>query len=87
MPTLNVSLTAPLGRFVHEKVSEGSYGSASEVVRDALRLLRRAEVLEAAKLERLRAEVGIGLDQADAGQFSAATLDSIAAEVLSERKA
>jgi antitoxin ParD1/3/4 len=87
MPTLNVSLTAPLSRFVQEKVSEGAYGSASEVVRDALRLLRRQEALTAAKLERLRAEVSIGLDQANAGEFSAATLDSITEEELAEPEA
>ena len=85
MPTLNVSLTAPLSRFVQEKVAEGAYGSASEVVRDALRLLRRQEALEAARLDRLRAEGGIGLTQAGAGEFSEATLDSIAVEELAEQ--
>jgi len=36
---MNVSLTPDLERFVREKVESGLYNSASEVVREALRLL------------------------------------------------
>lgn len=36
---MNVSLTPDLERFVREKVDSGLYNSASEVVREALRLL------------------------------------------------
>lgn len=35
----HVALTEPLDRFVAQEVAEGRYASASEVVRDALRLL------------------------------------------------
>lgn len=37
---LRVSVTGKLEEFVNEKVSEGSYENADEVVRDALRRLR-----------------------------------------------
>jgi len=37
---MNVSLSSELERFVRENVSSGRYRSASEVVRDALRLLQ-----------------------------------------------
>jgi putative addiction module CopG family antidote len=37
---MNVSLSSELERFVRENVSSGRYISASEVVRDALRLLQ-----------------------------------------------
>jgi len=40
---MNVSLSAELERFVRERVSSGRYRSASELVRDALRLLQEAE--------------------------------------------
>ena len=40
---MNVSLTPELERFVQEKVHSGRYISASEVVREALRLLRSEE--------------------------------------------
>jgi antitoxin ParD1/3/4 len=36
---MNVSLTAELEKFVSAKVDSGRYSSASEVVREALRLL------------------------------------------------
>jgi antitoxin ParD1/3/4 len=41
--TLNVSITPELDRFVAMKVASGRYGSASEVVRAALRLLEERE--------------------------------------------
>jgi len=41
--TLNVSLTAELGRFVEERVASGRYTTASEVVRNALRLLEERD--------------------------------------------
>ena len=41
MPTMNVSLPAELAEFVEREVAAGWYGTASEVVRDGLRLLRR----------------------------------------------
>lgn len=37
--TMNVSLPDELARFVRERVDSGLYSSASEVVREALRLL------------------------------------------------
>lgn len=41
--TLNVSLTPELVGLVTARVASGRYGSASEVVRAALRLLERQE--------------------------------------------
>lgn len=43
---MNVSLTPELERFVQDRVDSGLYGSASEVVRDGLRLLRERALLE-----------------------------------------
>jgi antitoxin ParD1/3/4 len=40
---MNVSLTPELEKFVQEKVGSGRYTSASEVVREALRLLEKRE--------------------------------------------
>ena len=53
---MNVSLTEKLDSFVAEQVQQGRYRSASEVVREGLRLL---EVREA-KLENLRAHLDAG---------------------------
>lgn len=79
---MNVSLTAELERWVHDKVESGSYGSASEVVREALRALRERDELRAALLTDLRREVAVGLDELDAGRglaFDAAAVASVKA--------
>jgi antitoxin ParD1/3/4 len=44
--TMNVSLTPELAAFVQGRVASGLYGSASEVVRAALRLLEEDERLK-----------------------------------------
>lgn len=40
---MNVSLTPELEKFVQEKVESGRYTSASEVVREALRLMEKRD--------------------------------------------
>jgi antitoxin ParD1/3/4 len=67
---MNVSLTPELERLVAEKVEAGMYASASEVVRDALRLLFQAEELRLRRLEQLDSEIQIGIDQADRGDMA-----------------
>jgi antitoxin ParD1/3/4 len=64
---MNVSLTRALEDFVNRKVSSGRYGSASEVVREALRLLEDKDRVREAQLGELRAEIAKGLDQLDTG--------------------
>lgn len=53
---MNVHLTAELDAYVRRKVESGLYGSASEVIREGLRLLARRdaeETLESLLLEGL----------------------------------
>lgn len=59
---MNVSLTPELDKFVMSKVESGEYASASEVIRDGLRMLRAAEQAHQAKLEALREEIRKGID-------------------------
>ncbi len=66
---MNISLTPELERFVHRKVESGLYPSAGEVVREALRLLDERDRLEAMRVEALRAEILVGIDQADRGEL------------------
>lgn len=49
-------------KFVRELVSSGRYSSASEVLRDGLRLLEDREKERAAKLEWLRNAIQEGID-------------------------
>jgi antitoxin ParD1/3/4 len=67
--TLNVSLTPELEQFVSSRVASGRYTSASEVVRQGLRLLQEQEVDRQATLERLRNQINLGLDQARRGEL------------------
>ncbi len=82
MPTMNVSLPAGLARFVEEAVGSGEYGTASEVVREGLRLLQARREAHAAKLAALKREIDVGIADADAGRFSEETAEEIAARVL-----
>jgi antitoxin ParD1/3/4 len=67
--TLNISLTPELEEFVTSRVESGRYQSASEVVRQGLRLLQDQEETREAQLARLRQQIQIGLDQADRGEL------------------
>jgi antitoxin ParD1/3/4 len=67
---MNVSLTPELERYVTTKVESGLYQTASEVVREGLRLLKEKEELHLTKLEGLRREIQVGIDQADRGELS-----------------
>lgn len=64
---MNVSLTAELERWVQARVDDGLYQSASEVVREALRLLVERDRLQAARVEELRRELQLGLAGLDGG--------------------
>ena len=67
---MNVSLTPQLEKLVNERVRSGMYSSASEVIREALRLWNEQEELRRRKLEDLRKEIHIGLDQAKRGEVA-----------------
>ena len=58
---MNVNLTPQLEDLVRSKVASGLYTSASEVVREALRLMDEQDRLRGAKLEQLRSDVRQGL--------------------------
>lgn len=64
---MNVSLTPELERFVAGKVESGRYTSASEVVREALRLLEEQDRTRVARLEDFNRELQKRLDSADRG--------------------
>jgi len=60
--TLNINLTPQLEELVRQKVSSGRYNSASEVVREALRIMEARDQLQAVKLERLRLDIHAGIE-------------------------
>jgi antitoxin ParD1/3/4 len=77
---MNVSLTPELEQFIQAKVESGLYHSASEVIREGLRLLKERDAFSEMKLAALREEIKKGVEQADQGLFSTKTIDRIKAE-------
>ncbi len=79
---MNVSLTPELEERIHERVRSGRYTSASEVVREALRLLEDRDELRRLRLAELRTQVAAGLDSLDRGQ--ARDGDAVIDEILDD---
>ena len=71
---MNVNLTPQLEELVRSKVNSGMYSSASEVVREALRLMDEQDRLRQAKLEELRRELRKGLDSGTSEPWDAAAV-------------
>lgn len=69
---MNISLSPELEAYVRRKMAGGGYVSASEVVREALRLLEEQDMFRAMKLEELRKEIAIGVEQLDRGESHSA---------------
>lgn len=65
---MNVSLTPELEKYVNEKVRSGRYNSASEVMRESLRLLQDHEELQRIRRDELRREILLGVEQIRNGQ-------------------
>jgi antitoxin ParD1/3/4 len=65
---MNISLTKELERLVQKKVKGGRYLSASEVVREALRLLEERDQLREVHMKKLREQIALGLAQLRRGQ-------------------
>jgi antitoxin ParD1/3/4 len=66
---INVSLTDELAKFIEAQVATGRYGSSSEVVQEALRLMERFDRAEAEKLRWLQNAWHEGIDSGDAGEI------------------
>lgn len=66
---MNVSLTPELEKYIQSKVESGRYTSASEVVREALRLLEQKEQEREQALREFRAELDDGLAELNRGEW------------------
>jgi antitoxin ParD1/3/4 len=65
---MNVSLTPELEELIAEKVQSGRYTSASEVVREALRLFEEQDQLRQRRLAEIGRKIDRGLAQLDRGE-------------------
>jgi antitoxin ParD1/3/4 len=69
MPTRNVVLTDHQSMFVEELVKSGRYQNASEVLREALRLIEWRENENKARLAALRDAAQVGVSDMEAGRY------------------
>ncbi len=65
---MNVSLTPELEKMVNDKVRSGRYNSASEVVREGLRLLQDHDELKRIRQDELRREIMLRVEQIRNGE-------------------
>jgi len=85
--TLNVNLTPQLEKLVRQKVESGRYNSASEVVREALRLMEMQNELHALQLERLRRDIRQGLESGAPRPWSVAEVKRQGRKLAASRRA
>lgn len=71
---MNINLTPQLEEMVRQKVKSGLYTSASEVMREALRLMEEKDQLRGAKLDQLRNDIQEGLDGGPATAWDASDI-------------
>ena len=64
---MNISLTPELERLVDDKVKTGRYASASEVIREGLRLLEEQDETKQLRLAEVRRKIDRGIEQLDRG--------------------
>ncbi len=83
---MNVSLTPELESLVQEKLRTGMYNSASEVIREALRLLLERDQLRQAGLARLRKDIAVGINQANRGQTALLNVKELKSKALAAMK-
>ena len=75
--SLNVSLPLELENRVRQHVESGLYGSASEVIREALRLFEAYQGIQAANLSALQADIAQGMADIHAGHVREVSMSSI----------
>jgi antitoxin ParD1/3/4 len=69
MPTQNVNITEVQAEFIRSCVEAGDYNNASELVREALRLLKAQKDEQQARVAYLRGEIQKGFDDYEAGRY------------------
>lgn len=89
---MNVSLTPELEQFIASKVSTGRYQTASEVVREGLRLLEERDQTKTASfmvssMEELRKKVLEGIQSLDRGDYTEVKGDEALSKLFDEIKA
>lgn len=80
MATTSINITDQLNEWISQKVSSGDYNNASEVIREALRLMKNSDERAQLELDFLRQKVLAGVDQADRNIYSSRNIAQIIAD-------
>ena len=78
---MEIVLTREAEELIRQQVASGAYASPSEVIASSLRLFKQKADSERVRLEELRREIQIGLDEAKRGEGAPLDMDAIIAEV------
>ena len=80
---MNVSLTPALEKLVQHKVETGRYNSASEVIREALRLMEERDQMQDLHKDEIRKKIATGMASLRAGRSTdgEAVFDRLEAEL------
>ena len=73
MTTLSISLPGPMRKFVQQQVKAGSFSTSSEYIRSLL----RSETERQRKLEALRKDIQVAIDQVDRGEYTEHDAESL----------
>jgi len=76
MNPMNITLTPDSEQYLREQLATGKFPSADDVVSEALRRMRDYDQ----KMDELRREIALGIEQADQGlatEFTEATLERV----------
>ncbi len=76
---MNISLTPQLEKMVNRKIKSGMYTSASEVIREALRLLNEHDKIRELQIREMKEKVMAGVQQIREGKISRFDKDEIIA--------
>jgi antitoxin ParD1/3/4 len=77
---MKVLLKPELEKFIAEKVKAGQYADASDIVNEALEVLKEQEEFTPQHEAYLKREVARGIEQLDRGQYSEFDAEKIIAE-------
>lgn len=74
---MDLTLTPEAESLLNEHLRSGLYSSPGEVLQEALAALKQRDVLRQARLEELRREIALGIEEADRGELAPLDLDAV----------
>ena len=83
---MTLKLPPQLEEAIRRKVESGMYASTADMLAQALELLEEHEQLRAIRLQKLREQVQVGLDQAERGEVSELDIEQVIEKARQQRR-